>query len=138
MLKMPLTATMEPSLLDTWTNPCDKFSTLVQGRGIEVDMNDTMTALLTLKQVGVLGQASARIIVGEEVQPYFKSDAWELVKHTLLLNYSVLLKMLDTIDLGLPASRPRGFYIAVRHDVSSWDEEAFEANYVESHKYESS
>jgi site-specific DNA-cytosine methylase len=80
-----------------------------------------------------------KFLLGENVESYFNSAAWELIKEAAKeAGYHVVLKFLNTYDIGLATSRPRGFFLLVRGDVDTWNSAGFDKNYNMLHKYESS
>ena len=128
-LELSLAAFLEVVLLII-TPPCERFSSLsYTNKGTKMGLDDAKTKMIMLKLVRLVKSRKAQFIIGENVLLFFSgsnSEAWQWLQDAACqAGYTVVYKRIDTVDLMLPLSSPRGFFAFVRDDVS-WDSEEFE------------
>ena len=131
-LELSLAAFLEVVLLII-TPPCERFSSLsYTNKGTQMGLGDAKTKMIMLKLVRLVKSRKAQFIVGENVLQFFSgpnSEAWQWLQEAARqTGYTVIYKRIDTRELQLPLSSPRGFFGFVRDDVA-WASEEFEVQF---------
>ena len=112
------------------TAPCERFSSLsYTNKSSKMGLDDAKTKLIMLKLLRLVKSLIAQFIIGENVMPFFSGpndEAWKWLQAAAnQAGYTVVYKAIDTTDLLLPVSSPRGFFAFVRGDVA-WDQNEFD------------
>ena len=120
-----------PVVLLIITAPCERFSSLsYTNKGSKMGLDDAKTKQIMLKLLRLVKSLKAQFIIGENVIPFFSGpngEAWQWLQEAAnQAGYTVVYKAIDTTELLLPVSSPRGFFAFVRGDVA-WNPNEFDA-----------